>query len=1182
METRHSSRCRSLLVVILLLFIGWSQNAMSQWPPPPPSATDWTPISTQAAGPFDVGSWVSAVGPSGGVYVAGRIRLDPRIVTRVARWSGGIWTPLGDRFDNGTQNATPNAITVDGNGDVYLAGDFTIVYNSNGTSVVVNGVARWNAGTGLWEAMGGGVNIPPSCLAVLGNDVYVGGGTFIANPGGQEVPIPRIGRWNVTSNSWSAVGGGVAGSTEFVLSMISTGSSVYVGGSFTTATNPGGAQVTVNNIALWDGGQWQTLGQGLFSTTSVYATNLALNSANDLYVGGVFQQARNGNGTSVPGPLVRWNGTVWSNESQGLPVPAGTTFLNDIAIDGSDMLCAYYYDALASPVAGNFLARRNAQGQWVRIAQFSGEILTTIAGRPGQLAEGLYAGGLYNQIIDPSTGQTHIILNNAQWFPGSGWSAMVGAGQGANGYVFALGTSSGLEFSGTPDFVYAGGSFSSMAGVTADNIARYDGLNWRPLGGGVNGEVHAICFAAGRVFVGGNFTSASGVNVNNVAVWSPFTETWSPVARGVSGPVYAMDAYSLAGIVQLFVGGAFDNAYAENGDTIRVNSIVEFRTLNISIDPWEVDTLGGGIAGGNREIRAIARHGSRYTVDEDMYIGGSFDAVSVGGTQIAARNIGRWNILTNTWRPVGQGVNGTVRALAFHNTSIPPVWVGGDFTVSTNENGSQVTTPYLALWNDVGNQWNTLRGGTDGPVHAIERIYSTHYDGAFIGGEFTRGLFENGNAHAFNHVGLYVLDQQPRRPVYFGWNGRPDIPDTSISGVSGPVYALLSLNPCRGFAENVYVGGDFIRAGLPQLGSAGGIARWRYVWQYPYTGIMASGGVSRSGGSNTGGGVKGVASVPPCSPLVSHPVGPPDRILFDSLGFGRSVQVDSLQILTYFNMQLFREGTSTNPLFVTDSAFIGEAVPSIFAFIGVEDTSLFAPNPGGRSTAFNMLIKPLPINAVEETWVHLMFLHAVTDAPAINVVVQGAGQVIQGLQYGDASDSTISLPAGSYVFEVRRNDNGQLINTQSVDLTGQDGEVVVLGLTGFLDPSANQNGPPISLNEYTTGVPILTEVDSHGSLPTTFAMYQNYPNPFNPTTTIVFTLPSLSTTTAEGRERVGSHVTLRIYDILGREVATLVNERLGPGRYERMFDARGLASGVYLYRLNAGSFVDVKKLLLLK
>ncbi len=90
------------------------------------------------------------------------------------------------------------------------------------------------------------------------------------------------------------------------------------------------------------------------------------------------------------------------------------------------------------------------------------------------------------------------------------------------------------------------------------------------------------------------------------------------------------------------------------------------------------------------------------------------------------------------------------------------------------------------------------------------------------------------------------------------------------------------------------------------------------------------------------------------------------------------------------------------------------------------------------------------------------------------------------------------------------------------------------------------------------------------SIPAQFALEQNYPNPFNPSTTIKFGLPT------------ASQVTLSVYDILGREVSVLVNEKKAAGSYKVRFDASGLASGMYLCWLKAENFVQTRKLLLLK
>ncbi len=98
--------------------------------------------------------------------------------------------------------------------------------------------------------------------------------------------------------------------------------------------------------------------------------------------------------------------------------------------------------------------------------------------------------------------------------------------------------------------------------------------------------------------------------------------------------------------------------------------------------------------------------------------------------------------------------------------------------------------------------------------------------------------------------------------------------------------------------------------------------------------------------------------------------------------------------------------------------------------------------------------------------------------------------------------------------------------------------------------------------------------------PSKFELAQNYPNPFNPSTKIKFTIPNTNNPLPGGAR--GGFVSLKVYDILGSEVATLVNEDKPAGNYEVKFDASGLASGIYYYTLKAGEFVSTKKMILIK
>jgi hypothetical protein len=168
--------------------------------------------------------------------------------------------------------------------------------------------------------------------------------------------------------------------------------------------------------------------------------------------------------------------------------------------------------------------------------------------------------------------------------------------------------------------------------------------------------------------------------------------------------------------------------------------------------------------------------------------------------------------------------------------------------------------------------------------------------------------------------------------------------------------------------------------------------------------------------------------------------------------------------------------------------------------------------------------------------------------------------------------STISY-ADSYGFEVERTDS-DTTNWEKIGIVESKNILNTPVNYTFLDTSDKLN--PIlkyrikSVNADATST-ILKEIEVEvENAPLSFELAQNYPNPFNPSTTISWQTP------------VGSMQTLKVYDILGNEVATLVNEFMEAGQHEVEFEATNLASGVYVYRLQTATFTDTKKMMLLR
>jgi hypothetical protein len=135
------------------------------------------------------------------------------------------------------------------------------------------------------------------------------------------------------------------------------------------------------------------------------------------------------------------------------------------------------------------------------------------------------------------------------------------------------------------------------------------------------------------------------------------------------------------------------------------------------------------------------------------------------------------------------------------------------------------------------------------------------------------------------------------------------------------------------------------------------------------------------------------------------------------------------------------------------------------------------------------------------------------------------------------------------------------------------GNFRIAGTVGqpFIGMAANGSHQNLAGFWYQQPASITTGVDDASSgLPAVYRLEQNYPNPFNPSTTIQFALPQRNS------------VTLKIFNVLGREVAILVNEEMAAGVHKIVFDAKRLASGMYFYRLQAGNFWQVKRLILMK
>ena len=254
----------------------------------------------------------------------------------------------------------------------------------------------------------------------------------------------------------------------------------------------------------------------------------------------------------------------------------------------------------------------------------------------------------------------------------------------------------------------------------------------------------------------------------------------------------------------------------------------------------------------------------------------------------------------------------------------------------------------------------------------------------------------------------------------------------------------------------------------------------------------------------------------------------------------------------------------------------------IFAGAGVPDEGVFRSTDGGN-TWVKVLSTEHNVNSLAFNYAGTLF--AVTgnletaDKPLGDVLARSkdAGNTwdffynFGSSSYGLVINSLGHLFLGRYRFVWVSTDKGESWILQSSGLELEHGILISYGINsqGFL--YAGQEGGYIyrtTLN--TIGVKKLSEL-----LPSSFKLYQNYPNPFNPASTIKFDIPSAGA-------RYIVPIQIVIYDVLGKQIARLLNEKLSPGSYSVTWDAVNYPSGVYFYKLISDGYVVTKKMILVK
>jgi hypothetical protein len=773
------------------------------------SARRWTPLREGTGGAVHA---LAVLGDD--LYVGGLFEGAGGLkAPGIARWNmtSKGWFTLGAGISiqtSGPPKVTAdlpghvNALVIHGS-DLYVAGQFDYVDDG---SKGISHLARWN-GTD-WSRVTPLPLQPLFAMAGSGDDLYVGG-TFKGLAG--DSAISNIARFNFTTETWSGVGGGVNG-TVYALAAGPDG--IYAGGAFTTA---GGAAAA--HIARWSGSAWSPLGRGLDGTVMTLTVD-----GDAIYAGGTFAIS----GGRPLNCIARWKDDAWSSlgvgmglsdngKTQWIPGVSGIDqrdqligsltdpFVSAIAVAGGEVFAGGHFTSAGS-VTARFIARWG-DGAWHQLAA-SDDTLASLNrnGTDGSIYCVAIAGGSVYVGGDFTYAGNVRAHGVARWDWGTGRWYPLGSGlDGPGAFVRALAVLGGD--------LYIGGGFSSVSGVPASGIARWDGARWSAVGGGVGGPnpfVFALATRGDELFAGGDFTSAGGAPASGIARWSRAAGSWSPLGEGVMGLTTARSVTAIAATPDaIYIGGNFTNA-----GNVRVNNVARW-------DGARWSPLGSGLASGvDGPVAALVADSAGA-----IYAGGEF--LTAGGKP--ARYLARWDSASG-WKVIpGDPLSAPVHSLAIADGDLI---AGGEFTAVGNK-GLRFLARRSALgWSSAGSDGR----GLNGPVHALAAAPGALY----AGGEFTS---------AAGIYARFVAELNGGR-----WNSLGADPQ---NGLYGRVIAVAMR------AGHVYIGGAFGVVGGMRSGS---IAHWDGERWLPvgesFNGPIRAIAVDDAGGAYVGGEFTRVGSLP--------------------------------------------------------------------------------------------------------------------------------------------------------------------------------------------------------------------------------------------------------------------------------------------------------------------------------
>lgn len=729
------------------------------------------------------------------VYLGGDfLTAGPVVANHVVRYDSltGAFTPLGSGLD-GDVFALAFA-----DGKLYIGGRFSAACaNAQCTTKLpangINRIAVWDGSS--FSPLGNGFNLDVLAIAVASNGVYAGGGfnQLCANADCSAV-VPANGVNKVAfynGATWVPLGKGLNG---IVFAAAIVGSIPYFGGNFDRACSNDtcGAALPaagLNNIAAFNGGNFQPLDNGLNNVVFALAV-----SGISLVVGGNFTRTCS-NPACAPDPPSGVNRIALYVGGSWVPVDAGlNAVVRGLAVSGSTIYAIGDFTRSCATGSLNCAVLAPANGL-NRVGSFNGsawspmsfglktevvQFANTVAVAGNRVVAG---GSFHTKCADVDCTFGNVGTENAAIFAGGSWSGLFQTSNSTNGPVEALLVNG--------DDIYVAGLFFTVQGNRANNIAKYTPATntWTRLDRGLNGIVRALAMSGTKVIAGGNFdrvcsasdcsTTVAANGVNHVVVWDG--TSWAPLGQGLNDAVYALAVIGTS----VYAGGNFTKRCTamDCGTSTQtgVNYVARFDGTN-----WV--PLVDGLA---FPVYALATDGAK------LFAGGSFRQICSNPvcTTLGPPNSGYNRVAVfngSGWAPLANGLSDTVYSLAVSGAT---VYAGGQFSRSCS-NGDCTTVDPAAGLNNVamynGTAWVALGQGVNDRVYSLALSGSTLY----LGGDFTADC-ANAACSAPGPTGLQRIGR-------FANNAYSPLG----SGLSSSPRALVFRS------GDLYVGGSFSIAGV--------------------------------------------------------------------------------------------------------------------------------------------------------------------------------------------------------------------------------------------------------------------------------------------------------------------------------------------------------------------------------